>query len=271
MFFSLPLASSYYPIYAEVLYNFTAAGPQELGLEKGTLIEILRKEIGPWWFGRIKKEDASLVEEILDPELGWFPKEFVRVIHSPEVDGFFLRYMADEEQRHKEQQQKELMVVNHMQINEPSSAPPPPQSSSSPVNDSQIQLNTSSSAPCTPVNTSSEDNCNSTIIDKHNVTTIVIESSSPSSSLDHHHHHNVNDDECNAEDDETMQQHQDVGCCSSSSMSTALTANGQTILSTSQSLNVIMGSSDMLRRSAVKELLDTEVNYVKLLQAICEG
>lgn len=271
MFSSLHIASSYYPIYAEVLYNFTAAGPQELGLEKGTLIEILRKEIGPWWFGRIKKEDASLVEEILDPELGWFPKEFVRVIHSPEVDGFFLRYMAEEEQRHKEQQQKELMVVNHMQINEPSSAPAPPQSSSSPVNDSQIQLNTSSSAPCTPVNTSSEDNCNSTIIDKHNVTTIVIESSSPSSSLDHHHHHNVNDDECNAEDDDTMQQHQDVGCCSSSSMSTALTANGQTILSTSQSLNVIMGSTDMLRRSAVKELLDTEVNYVKLLQAICEG
>ncbi|XP_058974375.1 uncharacterized protein LOC131800713 isoform X3 [Musca domestica] len=259
--------SCYYPIYAEVLYNFTAAGPQELGLEKGTLIEILRKEIGPWWFGRIKKEDASLVEEILDPELGWFPKEFVRVIHSPETDAFFLRHLADEEQRHKDQH------INHMQINELSSSTIVQQTttttSSSVVPavgvDNQMLLNTSSSAPCTPVNTSSEDNCNTTIIDKHNVTTIVIETSSPPSTallLEQQSSERTMD-----QDEQQQQQQRDA----SSTTTTTLTANGQTVLSTSQSLNVIMGSTEILRRSAVKELLDTEVNYVKLLQAICEG
>ncbi|XP_059216333.1 serine-rich adhesin for platelets isoform X2 [Stomoxys calcitrans] len=278
------VSSSYYPIYAEVLYNFTAAGPQELGLEKGTLIEILRKEIGPWWFGRIKKEDVSLVEEILDPELGWFPKEFVRVIHSPDTDAFFLRHMVEEEQRQKEQ---ENQLMGHMQINEqPPSLPSAlPQSSSSMVNDSQM-LNTSSSAPCTPVNTSSEDNCNSTIIDKHNVTTIVIESSSPPpppSSLcsallvvDGEHQQQQQHNERDLSEDTTQKQQQDNCTLNTSSTNStlttsALTGNGQTILSTSQSLNVLMGSTDILRRSAVKELLDTEVNYVKLLQAICEG
>ncbi|XP_061392947.1 uncharacterized protein LOC133328393 [Musca vetustissima] len=178
--------TTYYPIYAEVLYNFTAAGPQELGLEKGTLIEILRKEIGPWWFGRIKKEDATIVEEILDPELGWFPKEFVRVIHSPETDAFFLQHLADDEQRHKDQH------ISHMQINEHSAT--------------TALVQQASSSTTTSV--------------QHNVTTIVIETSSSSPSSD---------------------------------------------------LNVIMGSAEILRRSAVKELLDTELNYVKLLQAICEG
>ncbi|XP_075161455.1 rho guanine nucleotide exchange factor 3 isoform X1 [Haematobia irritans] len=278
---------SYYPIYAEVLYNFTAAGPQELGLEKGTLIEILRKEIGPWWFGRIKKEDASLVEEILDPELGWFPKEFVRVIHSPDTDAFFLRHIINEEQRQKDQ---ESQLMGHLQIqNEqtplPTAVQPPTSSSPTMVNDNQM-LNTSSSAPCTPINTSSEDNFNSTIVDKHNVTTIVIESSSPppppppmassSPSMDHQnlcHEQDTSDD--TMENHSQQKNHQD-GCCTTATTTTtaatsALTTNGQTILSTSQSLNVLMGSADILRRSAVKELLDTEVNYVKLLQAICEG
>lgn len=239
-----------------------------MGLEKGTLIEILRKEIGPWWFGRIKKEDASLVEEILDPELGWFPKEFVRVIHSPETDAFFLRHLADEEQRHKDQH------INHMQINELSSSTIVQQTTTNTSSsivaaasggvDNQMLLNTSSSAPCTPINTSSEDNCNTTIIDKHNVTTIVIETSSPPSTallLEQQ------SSERTMDQDEQQQQQRDA----TSTTTTTLTANGQTVLSTSQSLNVIMGSTEILRRSAVKELLDTEVNYVKLLQAICEG
>lgn len=234
-------------------------------MEKGALIEILRKEIGPWWFGRIKKEDASLVEEILDPELGWFPKDFVRVIHSPETDGFFLRHIAEEEQRHKEQQLQQL------QVNEQSTTTAIAAAAAADIIDNN---NTSSSAPCTPGNTSAEDNCNTTVIDKHNVTTIVIESSSPTAmSLEEQQHrqqqHCIVVSDSNDTIMENHVQHQDG--TSSASSHPALTANGQTILSTSQSLNVIMGSADILRRSAVKELLDTEVNYVKLLQAICEG
>lgn len=84
-------------VYAEVLYPFEPAGLQELRLEKGALIEVIRREPGPWWWGQIKL-DAILSKEIggdddhrnqkhddEDDEEhasleGWFPKEFVRVI-----------------------------------------------------------------------------------------------------------------------------------------------------------------------------------------------
>lgn len=252
MIFIFIVASSYYPIYAEVLYNFTAAGPQELGLEKGTLIEILRKEIGPWWFGRIKKEDASLVEEILDPELGWFPKEFVRVIQTPETDFFYLQQMAEQQhqQLQVQNQQPAASQLNH-EFNENTQT-------------GNHSLNTSSSAPCALANSSSsiEDNFNTTVIDKHNVTTIVIESSSSPSSVSTPHLKGLNEN--NVANDATAKD------CTTLSIGNTITTT-QAILSTSQSLNVIMDSADILRRSAVKELLDTEVNYVKLLSAICEG
>lgn len=196
-------ANSYYPIYAEVLYNFTAAGPQELGLERGTMIEILRKEVGPWWFGRIKKEDASLVEEILDPELGWFPKDFVRIIHSPETDAFF--------NLHKTEEAKEELVE---------------------VNENQVPV------PIAELNSSCEqqEDANSTMtVDQSNITTIVIESPPAPST------------------------------------SSAAAEAEEAAATTSARINVQLDNCDILRRNAVRELLETEVNYVKLLAAICEG
>lgn len=200
-------ANSYYPIYAEVLYNFTAAGPQELGLERGTMIEILRKEVGPWWFGRIKKEDASLVEEILDPELGWFPKDFVRIIHSPETDAFF--------NLHKTEETKELVDDE--------------------VNENQMPV------PIAELNSSCEqEEANSTMtVDQSNITTIVIESPPAPST--------------------------------SSAAATAAEAEAAETATTSARINVPLDNCDILRRNAVRELLETEVNYVKLLAAICEG
>uniref|UniRef100_T1GNJ1 DH domain-containing protein n=1 Tax=Megaselia scalaris TaxID=36166 RepID=T1GNJ1_MEGSC len=69
------------PIYAEVLYAFQPVGPQELLLEQGALVEILRKEKngGPWWYGRIKHD--AILEKILEKQEGWFPKDFVRILN----------------------------------------------------------------------------------------------------------------------------------------------------------------------------------------------
>lgn len=192
-----------------MLYNFTAAGPQELGLERGTLIEILRKEVGPWWFGRIKKEDASLVEEILDPELGWFPKDFVRIIHSPETDAFFnLHKMEGVGEEAKEQLNENEMPVPIAELN----------------------------------SSCEEDAANSTMtVDQSNITTIVIESPpAPSTSAE-------------------------------AAAAASASAEATTEAATSARINVPMDNCDVLRRSAVRELLETEVNYVKLLGAICEG
>ncbi|XP_068139927.1 platelet binding protein GspB isoform X2 [Drosophila tropicalis] len=178
-------ASTYYPvIFAEVLYNFTAGGAQELGLERGTLIEILRKEVGPWWFGRIRKGDVSIVEEILDHELGWFPKEFVRIIHCPETDTFFNSQKAKDEEAQTLEGESQPVTLTEF----------------------------------------SDDPDATMIMDQSNITTIIIEASTP------------------------------------------LTAPLSTIPA-----NVPLDNAAVLRRSAVRELLETEANYVKLLASICDG
>lgn len=63
-------------VYAEVLYTFKAVGAEELSLERGALVEVLRMESGPWWWGRIKL-DAILCGN--EPRQGWFPRDFVKV------------------------------------------------------------------------------------------------------------------------------------------------------------------------------------------------
>lgn len=65
-------------MYAEVLFTFKAGGPQELSLEKGALVEVLRVEPGPWWWGCIK-HDAILSSQSSNQSEGWFPKDFVKV------------------------------------------------------------------------------------------------------------------------------------------------------------------------------------------------
>ncbi|XP_038115396.1 uncharacterized protein LOC6036591 [Culex quinquefasciatus] len=70
------------PVFAEVLFSFRPAGPQELALEKGALVEVLKRETGPWWWGRIKS-DAILAtdeDEIDTSDCGWFPMDFVKVV-----------------------------------------------------------------------------------------------------------------------------------------------------------------------------------------------
>ncbi|XP_070063966.1 uncharacterized protein RhoGEF3 isoform X1 [Drosophila virilis] len=181
-------ANNYCPIYAEVLYNFTAAGPQELGLERGNLIEILRKEVGPWWFGRIKKEDVSLVEDIHDPELGWFPKEFVRIIHNCEINALL-----------------NMRKTKRDDVSFPAA-----------VTDIQIPV------PVSELNTS-DNSTNFMILDQSNITTIVIEL--PSS----------------------------------------------TVLTLPPRISKQQDSYDIMQHGAVRELLETEINYVKLLASICDG
>jgi Rho guanine nucleotide exchange factor 4/29 len=66
-------------VYAEVLYQFKAGGPQELSLQKGSLVEVLKRESGPWWWGRLKY-DAIVSSDSIEVQHGWFPKDFVKVI-----------------------------------------------------------------------------------------------------------------------------------------------------------------------------------------------
>lgn len=65
-------------VYAEVLYTFKAVGAEELDLERGALVEVLRMESGPWWLGKIK-HDAILSSHQNELRQGWFPKDFVKV------------------------------------------------------------------------------------------------------------------------------------------------------------------------------------------------
>lgn len=65
-------------VYAEVLYTFKAVGAEELSLERGALVEVLRMESGPWWLGRIKL-DAILSSDQSELRQGWFPRDFVKV------------------------------------------------------------------------------------------------------------------------------------------------------------------------------------------------
>lgn len=74
-------------VYAEVLYNFKAVGAEELSLERGALVEVMRIESGPWWWGRIK-HDAILSNQNSQPAEGWFPRDFVRV---SKIDPFLHR------------------------------------------------------------------------------------------------------------------------------------------------------------------------------------
>ncbi|XP_058837010.1 uncharacterized protein LOC131693311 isoform X2 [Topomyia yanbarensis] len=72
-------------VFAEVLFSFRPAGPQELALEKGALVEILKRERGPWWWGRIKSDailsdDRDETDRIESSECGWFPMDFVKLL-----------------------------------------------------------------------------------------------------------------------------------------------------------------------------------------------
>lgn len=70
------------PVYAEVLYAFEPVGHQELRLDKGALIEVIKRETGPWWFGQIKHDAVLVNTQEFHKRDGWFPKEFVRVSDS---------------------------------------------------------------------------------------------------------------------------------------------------------------------------------------------
>ncbi|XP_058066203.1 uncharacterized protein LOC131215824 [Anopheles bellator] len=76
------------PVFAEVLFSFRPGGPQELALEKGALMEVLKREPGPWWWGRMKS-DAVLARPNGEEhnggsgklaDCGWFPKDYVKLL-----------------------------------------------------------------------------------------------------------------------------------------------------------------------------------------------
>lgn len=71
-------------VLAEVIFPFQPGGPQELALPKGAIVEVLKRDAGPWWWGRIKNEVGiidSEAELLHDDRHGWFPKDFVRIIY----------------------------------------------------------------------------------------------------------------------------------------------------------------------------------------------
>lgn len=68
------------PVYAEVLYNFKPGGPEELALQKGDLVEVIKKDTGPWWWGQIKLDAVIAASGHVQAPYGWFPKDFVRIL-----------------------------------------------------------------------------------------------------------------------------------------------------------------------------------------------
>lgn len=62
-----------------MLYTFKAVGAEELSLERGALVEVLRIESGPWWWGRIKLDAILCGGPQNEPRQGWFPRDFVKV------------------------------------------------------------------------------------------------------------------------------------------------------------------------------------------------
>lgn len=67
-------------VFAEVLYSFSPGGPEELALQKGDLVEVLKKDSGPWWWGKIKQEQIIASSGHVQDLYGWFPKDFVKVL-----------------------------------------------------------------------------------------------------------------------------------------------------------------------------------------------
>lgn len=70
-------------VLAEVIFPFQPGGPQELALPKGALVEVLKRDAGPWWWGRIRNEAVIIDSEadlLQDDRHGWFPKDFVRIV-----------------------------------------------------------------------------------------------------------------------------------------------------------------------------------------------
>lgn len=76
------ISEQHQTVYAEVLYTFKAVGAEELSLERGALVEVLRMETGPWWWGQIK-HDAILSPQN-EQRQGWFPRDFVKVSEQTE-------------------------------------------------------------------------------------------------------------------------------------------------------------------------------------------
>lgn len=162
-------------VLAEVIFPFQPGGPQELALPKGALVEVLKRDAGPWWWGRIRNEAViidSEAELLQDDRHGWFPKDFVRI------------------------------VVAHR-------SSPMPNSSSVVV-----------------------------VLNQAN-------GDAPSSSLPVDMLLNANQN--------------DHGAGQSSSVSG------------SHSSPTTVANSEMMRENVIKELLETEINYVKLLSSLCSG
>ncbi|XP_055376891.1 putative uncharacterized protein DDB_G0282133 [Condylostylus longicornis] len=282
------------PLFAEVLNQFTPAGPQELALEPGALVEIIRQDDGPWWYGKIKHDE--IIEKILEPQQGWFPKDFVRLLNP---------FMQTSETEND---------FSQNQLNHKTSLT------------SVVEYNNTSVINCCDNNINSEDkNSSDSTITTTNTTTITnsnISSSQINSTFQELSQNNCNDnekfirDQLNIEQTSSLssissssqqhqqqqQQHQDqqnsiISNSSSSQQSITLLEgnnfiNNEQIIqnetnkinmeSTSSSSctinpfniqhkNLVSNINENLRQNAIKELLETEINYVNLLSTLCLG
>lgn len=195
------LTNEYQPVYAEVLYTFKPLGPQELALEKGELVEVIKRDSGPWWWGHIKHE-AILSSSATQLHEGWFPKEFVRILSAT---SFSTKPSSDRQQQHH------------------SPVPPPLPSASS------YQLEVESAYQPKDV-----------------VTT-------PTASSD------INNSLMIGQNSQQQQQQRNSS------------APKPRRLFKQRPVSCEFPCSDAIRNNIIKELLDTEINYVKLLTSLCEG
>lgn len=175
------------PSYAEVLYPFRPASEQELRLEQGALVEVLHREPGPWWWGRLKVDAVAESADIDSlPTEGWFPKDFVRLIEP--------LYAMQSERR-----QPRLAAVRSVAAAAPTGAP-----------------------------FAEATNCDIRLGERLAV----------------------------AMDSETATSFKRAASESPPSLSPR---------------PVSMQNTELIRLNVIKELLDTEVNYVNLLAALCQG
>lgn len=54
-----------------------------MALAKGAIVEVLKRDAGLWWWGRIRNNSVIIDSEadlLQDDRHGWFPKDFVRIV-----------------------------------------------------------------------------------------------------------------------------------------------------------------------------------------------
>uniref|UniRef100_A0A336KDU4 CSON008918 protein n=1 Tax=Culicoides sonorensis TaxID=179676 RepID=A0A336KDU4_CULSO len=108
------------PCYAEVLYNFKPGGPEELPLQKGDLVEVIKKDTGPWWWGQIKLDAVIAASVEGQAPYGWFPKDFVRILpnfvkpRTPRKQSQHISRKHHHHHHHRRSKSQDPQAIHHM-------------------------------------------------------------------------------------------------------------------------------------------------------------